>query len=141
MLTLSIDRSELGLLPLSIVDTLATGTAGIALMSFNAGQSQADNAIAMSRWLDGGSLVSRTRGIVTLEATFRVEGSSLANLVTRIDELTAALDQFSYTITETPLGGSPVVHTCMPANFGRAYSADLMRHSIDLLNCSIPRQP
>ena len=141
MLTLSIDRSTLGLLPLSIVDNLSPGTPGIAIMSWNPGQSVADNSIATSRWIDGGALTSRRRDIISMDAVFRVEGSSLANLVTRCDELTAALDQWGYTITETPLGGSPLAYTCMPANFGRAYNSELMRHSIDLVNASVPRMP
>ena len=141
MIALVIDRAELGLLPISIPDALATGIPGIVLMTWQPGHSQADNVIATSRWMDGGSLVSTRRDVITLEASFRVEGTSLANLTARIDELTAALDQFSYTVTMTPTAGTPVVFQCMPASFGRVWNADFMRANMDVVTASIPRQP
>lgn len=142
MITLSISRDSLGLLPLSLPDTLAIGTSGLALVTFNPGQSQADNAIATSRWLSGGSLTSTRREIITLEMSVRVVGSSLSDLDTRCNDLFDALGQFGYTISKAVTGGTtPVVYTCLPANFGRTYNPDLMRHNMDIVTASLPRQP
>jgi hypothetical protein len=139
MLTLTIDRASIGLLPLTISDT---GTGTYVLSAFTPGAKARDNTIATSRWLDGGQLVSTRVDILTMDMVVRINAASVSALKTAADALDAALGQFDYTITETIAGAlTPTVYTCMPASTSWPYDPVAFRAGTSLFTASIPRQP
>lgn len=143
MIGLSVDRSSLGLLPLSL--TAATGrTAGsyqLAANGWNPGRVQRDNAVATSRWLSGGRLVSTRNEIISMELTVRIWGSSVANMRTMVDDLGNALGQFSYTVAEYIDGAlTPNIYTCMPASWSMESDPNQWRQYTTLFTASIPRE-
>jgi len=141
MITLSIDRSSLGLLPLSVGTARTAGTYQLSANGWNPGRVQRDNAIATSRWLSGGRLVSTRNEIISLELTVRVWGSSVANMRTMVDDLGNALGQFSYTVTETVTGALTTnVYTCMPASWSVESDPNQWRQFTTLFTASIPRE-
>lgn len=138
MISLTIDRTSLGLLPYTITDT---GTSGPVLVAFQPGAIQRENAIATSRWIDGGALVSTRTEMTALSLTVRLWSTSYAQLRTDADTLGDALGQYSYTITETPTTGAARVYTCMPASWQMEMNpADLQKFTA-LFTASVPRQP
>jgi len=141
VITLSIDRSSLGLLPLSVGTARTAGTYQLTANGWNPGRVQRDNAIATSRWLSGGRLVSTRNEIISLELTVRVWGSSVANMRTMVDDLGNALGQFSYQITETVTGALTTnVYTCMPASWSVESDPNQWRQFTTLFTASIPRE-
>ena len=142
MITLSIDRASLGLLPLAVTNTGRTaGTYVLDANGWNPGRVQRDNAVATSRWLSGGKLVSTREEIISLELTVRVWGSSVANMRTMVDALGDALGQYSYTVTETITGAlSTNVYTCMPASWAVESDPNQWRQFTTLFTASIPRE-
>jgi hypothetical protein len=141
VITLSIDRSSLGLLPLSVGTARTAGTYQLSANGWNPGRVQRDNAIATSRWLSGGRLVSTRNEIISLELTVRVWGSSVANMRTMVDDLGNALGQFSYTVTETVTGALTTnVYTCMPASWSVESDPNQWRQFTTLFTASIPRE-
>jgi hypothetical protein len=141
VITLSIDRSSLGLLPLSVGTARTAGTYQLTANGWNPGRVQRDNAIATSRWLSGGRLVSTRNEIISLELTVRVWGSSVANMRTMVDDLGNALGQFSYTVTETVTGALTTnVYTCMPASWSVESDPNQWRQFTTLFTASIPRE-
>ena len=141
MITLSIDRSSLGLLPLAVGTARTSGSYQLAANGWNPGRVQRDNAVATSRWLSGGKLVSTRNEIISLELTVRIWGSSVANMRTMIDDLGNALGQFSYTVTETIAGALTTnVYTCMPASWSVESDPNQWRQYTTLFTASIPRE-
>ena len=141
MISLSISRDSLTppLTPLSIADA---GTGTYVLMSFNPGQRLRDNAIAESRWIDGGSLTSSKVGLLTMQMTLMIRAASLSALETAAADLDEALGQFSYTITQTTAGAlTTTTYTCMPASTSLDYDPALLRNSMGLFTATIPVQP
>lgn len=139
MITLTIDRSSLGLLPLTINDT---GTGTYVLSAFTPGAKARDNAIAASRWLDGGQLVSSRVDILTMDLVVRINASSVAALTAAADVLDEALGQYGYTITQTIAGAlTATTYTCMPASTSFPYDPVAFRAGTSLFTASIPRQP
>jgi len=139
MLTLTIDRSSLGLLPLTVNDT---GTGTYVLSAFAPGTKARDNAVATSRWIDGGQLVSSRVDVLTMDLVVRINAASVAALKTAADELDAALGQFDYTITEAVTGAlTSTVYTCLPASTSFPYDPIGFRAGTSLFTASIPRQP
>lgn len=139
MIALSIARSSLGLTPLSIADD---GTGTYVLMSFTPGQRQRDNAIAASRWIDGGQLVSSKTDILTLDMVVKIQAATVPLLQQYADDLDAALNQFSYTITQTITGQlTSTTYTCMPASTSFPFDAVSFRAGLGYFTASIPRQP
>lgn len=138
MLTISIDRASLGLLPLTISDD---GTGTYTLMpGFDAGTSTPENSIAESRWLDGGVLVASRRNVTQVSMLVRVDGPTANALQSNIAALAQALDQFDYSVRIVE-GSTTTTLTCMPATWRRVYNADEMRRGRDLVVVTIPRQP
>ena len=141
MITLSIDRASLGLLPLSVGTARTAGSYQLTANGWNPGRVQRDNAIATSRWLSGGRLVSTRNEIISLELTVRVWASSVANMRTMVDDLGNALGQFSYTVTETVTGALTTnVYTCMPASWSVESDPNQWRQFTTLFTASIPRE-
>lgn len=139
MITLTIDRSSLGLLPLTINDT---GTGTYVLQALNPGTRVRDNAVATSRWLDGGQLVSSRVDLVTLDLVVRINAASVPAVLTAADDLDAALGQFGYTITQAVSGAiTTTTYTCMPASTSFAYDPVQLRANTSVFSASIPRQP
>lgn len=141
MIALSIDRSSLGLLPLSIGTARTAGSYQLAANGWNPGRVQRDNAVATSRWLSGGKLVSTRNEIISLELTVRIWGTSVANMRTMIDDLGNALGQYSYTVTETVTGALTTnVYDCMPASWAVESDPNQWRQFTTLFTASIPRE-
>ena len=135
MISLSISNGTAT--PLTITDT---GTTGYVLVALNPGGMLRDNAVATSRWLDGGALVSTRDEMATMEATIQTWGSSVSDVMTKVATLGSALGQWSYTVTASYSGGS-AVYTAMPANYAVSYDPDFLRNNVALVTASIPRQP
>lgn len=139
MITLTVDRSSLGLLPLTINDA---GTGTYVLVALDAGTRVRDNAIAASRWLDGGQLVSSRVDLVSLSLSVRVNASTVPTILSAADALDAALGQFGYTITQAVAGAiTPTTYTCLPASTSFAYDPVQLRAGTGVLTASIPVQP
>lgn len=141
MITLSIDRSSLALLPLAVGTARTAGSYQLTANGWNPGRVQRDNAVATSRWLSGGKLVSTRNEIISLELTVRIWGSSVANMRTMIDDLGNALGQFSYQVTETVSGALTTnVYDCMPASWAVESDPNQWRQFTTLFTASIPRE-
>lgn len=141
MITLTIDRSALTIpgLPLTITDS---GTGTYVLVSYAPGAKQRDNAIAKSRWLPGGALVSTKTDILTMDLVVRINAASVPALLAAAATLDEALDQFGFTITEQVAGAlTSTTYTCLPANTSFPYDPILFRAGMGLFTASIPRQP
>ena len=142
MISLSIDRSSLGLTPLPLVDSGRTaGTYVVTADGWAPGAVIAENDYAQSRWLDGGQIVSTRREIVTMSLVVRLWASTLPGLTTMVDTLAAALGQRSYTITETGLATLPRTWSCFAASVVPAYDPVQLRQFTTIVTASIPRQP
>lgn len=141
MISLSITRDALTppTLPLSIADT---GTGTYVLVSFDPGVRLRDNAVARSRWIDGGQLVSSRVDLLTLELVVRINAASTTAVITAADALDDALGQFGYTISRTLTGElTPTTYTCMPATTALSWDPVQLRKYTALFTASIPRQP
>lgn len=138
MLTITIDRASIGASPLTITDN---GSGVFTLMpGFSIGGVTPRNVYAESRWQDGAVLTSTSRDLSSIDMTLRINGGSLAGVAFSTNDLSAALGQFSYTVTVNESG---VISTyeCMPATWRRLFDRDEMRSGRDLVVVSIPRQP
>ena len=139
MITLTIDRSSLALLPLTINDS---GTGTYVLVSYAPGAKVRDNALAKSRWLDGGQLLSTRTDILTMDMAVQVRASSTQAILDAAAVLDQALDQFGYTITEQVAGAiTSVQYACQPANTSFPYDPVMFRGGLGMFTASIPRQP
>ena len=141
MITLTISRTDLTVpgLPLTITDS---GTGTYVLVAYAPGAKAKDNAIAKSRWLPGGALVSTKTDILTMDLVVRVNAATVPALITAAEALDEALDQFGYTITEQVSGAlTSTTYTCLPANTSFPYDPILFRAGMGLFTASIPRQP
>lgn len=139
MISLSVDRSSLGLLPLTVADS---GSSGAVLAAWQPSRKERDNAVARSRWLSGGSLVSTRDEIVGMDMVLRLYASSHALIRSAVDEWDAALGQFSYVITETISGAVTTrAYTCQPAAWQVDNDPVAIRAGFVILTASIPRQP
>jgi hypothetical protein len=142
VISLSIDRSSIGLLPLTIGTTRTTGAYMLMAGGWNPGTIERDNTYARSRWLSGASLVSTRDELTSLDLGVRIWGSSLSNMRQMVDDLGAALGQFSYQITETWSGNlTPRVYDCCPASYAVEADPDQWRQYTTIVTASIPRQP
>lgn len=138
MITVSIDRTSLSLTALSITDT---GADAYSIMpGVQIGGGERDNVYAESRWIDGAAVTSSRATLTTIDLNVRVEGSSLADLQTKIAALAAALAQFTYTVTVTE-GATATTYDCCPGSWRRQYNQTAMMNLADYLTVTIPRQP
>ena len=141
MITLTLSRSALTVpgLPLTINDT---GTGTYVLVAFQPGARVKDNAIAESRWLDGGQLVSTKTSILTMDLVLRVNASTVPAILAAAAALDEAFDQYGYTITEAVSGAlTSTTYTCLPASTSFPYDPVQFRAGTGLYTASIPRQP
>lgn len=139
MISLSVSRTSLGLLPLTLADT---GTTGNVIVRWEPNLPEREVAWARSRWLRGGSVVSSRDDIVGAELTFQIWGASSGAIWTTAGLWDAALAQFSYTITETRSGTlSPIVYGCAPTSLRVANDSVTIRAGYVVASCVIPRQP
>ena len=138
MISLTVDRTSLGLLPYTITDT---GTSGPVLVAFQPGAISRENVVATSRWVDGGALVSTRTEMTSMDLVVRLYSTSYAQLRTDAETLGDALGQYGYTITETPTTGSARTYTCLPASWQMEMSPPELRRFTALFTASIPRQP
>lgn len=140
MITLSISNGTATAIP--IADT-GTGPGYVLTRSgWSNGMVENQNTYADSRWVDGAALTSSKQAVVSMSLQVRAWGTSIADMVSRVNALGDALSQYSYTITETYAGGGSTVHTCMPAvSVNMEYEPDLVAHYVAVVSASIPRQP
>lgn len=134
------------MISLTIASTAGTatipdsGSSGYVLVSYSPGAVRRDNAYAESRWLDGASLVSSRTDLLSISATVRVYGTSLAHVVSQAAALGTIVDSFDYTVTASYTGGS-VVYDAMPASYALDYDPVLLRSNQALMTLDIPVQP
>jgi hypothetical protein len=139
VISLSIDRSSIGLLPLTVADT---GTTGAVIVAWQPKSKDRDNTVARSRWLSGGSLVSTRDEIVGMTLAVQLWATTPALLDQAVDTWDAALGQFAYQITETTTGAlTPKVYDCQPASWSVDNDPVMIRAGLVILTASIPRQP
>lgn len=141
VISLSISRTGLTIpgLPLTISDS---GTGTYVLVSYAPGAKSRENAVAQSRWLDGGALVSTRTSILTMDLVVQVRGASVSAILDNAAILDEALDQFGYTITEQVAGAlTSTQYACMPANTSFPYDPVMFRAGLGMFTASIPRQP
>ena len=139
MISLSIDRSSIGLLPLTVADS---GSTGAVIVAWQPKSKERENTVARSRWLKGGPLTSTRDEIVGMTLSVQLWASTPALLDQAVDVWDAALGQFSYTITETTTGAlTPKVYACQPASWAVDNDPVMIRAGLVILTAQIPRQP
>lgn len=141
MISLTISRDLLTppQTPLTISDS---GTGTYVLVSMDPGARLRENAVAKSRWIDGGQLVSTRTDLLTLELVVRINATGMAAVKAAADALDEALNQWGFTITETVTGAiTSSTFTCLPATTAFAYDPVQFRANTGLFTASIPRQP
>ena len=116
------------------------GKSGYVLVSMNPVQTNRDNTYATSRWMDGAALTSTRDEMTMLDAVIQTWGTSLADVMTKVDTLGSALGQYAYTVTAAWSGGS-AVYTAMPASYSVSYDPNYLRNFLTVVTASIPRQP
>ena len=116
------------------------GKSGYVLASMNPGQTIRDNTYATSRWVDGAALTSTREDVTALDVVVQAWGTSLADMMTKVDTLGSALGQYAYTVTAAWSGGS-AVYTAMPASYSVSYDPNYLRNFLTVVTASIPRQP
>lgn len=137
VITLSIDRTGLSLADLVITDD----TGDFVLMpGFTVGGQSPENTYAESSWLDGGLLTGTRLALTAVDGIVRVAGTDAAGMLANIEELTAAVQQFSFTAA-TIEGASTTTYDCSPASVRRLFNRFEMRQHRDLVAITIPRQP
>ena len=142
MISLSISRTSLGLLPLTITDNGRTaGTYVLTQDGWFPGAVQADSTYARSRWIDGAQLTSSRVDLLAMTLTVQCWAASATSARSMADTLGAALMQDSYTITESGLSLTPVVYNCLPASWSMDWDPILLRQGLAIFTASIPRQP
>lgn len=138
MIALSVSRTSLGLVPLTVSDV--TG-AGATLRDWNPGVADREVVIARSKWAPGG-VATRTRDdVVLMKLELYLRGGSLAASRVLAETWSAALGQLDYTITETVTGGTPRPYAAMPASVLLDDDPDYLRNGIVIVSASIPRNP
>jgi hypothetical protein len=142
MISLSIDRSSLGQLPLTLVDSgRAAGSYVITADGWFPGAVQADNDYARSKWINGAQLIASRVDLLTMQLAVRCWAASATAARQMADTLGAALLQDSYTITESGLSTTPVVYQCLPASWSMDWNPVELSQGTTLFTASIPRQP
>jgi hypothetical protein len=127
------------------IGSITLGTAGATnyeLVEFVPGTVERDNVMAESRWLDGGSLVSSRRRMVTMRLVARVTGSTVGVAAANAQALADALDNdgAEFTITET-IGSTSYTYDCLPATVSVGRDPVLMQGLCFIVTASIPAQP
>jgi len=138
MLSLSVSRTSLGLVPLTAADT--TQALGATIMDWSPGLVVRDVTIAKSKWAPGGVATRVRDDVVTMGLTLWLRGGSLAASRALAEAWVAALGQFDYTITET-LTGATRPFAAMPATVDIGSNPTLWRAGIVPVSASIPRNP
>ena len=138
MLSLSVSRTSLGLVPLTAADS--TQASGATVMDWSPGLVVRDTTIVKSKWADGGVVTHSRDDVVTMALVLFLRGGSLAASRVLAESWAAALGQFDYTITETLTGGVRAF-ACMPANVDISASPNQWRAGVVSVTASIPRNP
>lgn len=98
---------------------------------------------AESSWVNGKLLVSSALDHSSLQLGVWVNGTSESSLRTRIDALTTAVAQFTYTVSVT-VGGSTKVWTADPADWSLSderWSGPMVQAFWQRVNLAIPVYP
>lgn len=141
MITLSISRTNLTVpdVPLTINDS---GAGTYVLVALQPGAKARDNAIASSRWIDGGALVSTKVDLLSLDLVVRINAATVPLLLAAADTLDTALAQRSYTITQQVSGAvTATTYTCLPASTNFPYDPVQFRAGTGVFTATILRQP
>lgn len=139
VISLSVSRTSLGLIPLTLTDS---GRVGNVIVAWNPNLPEREVTWAKSRWLDGGSVVSSRDDVTGADLTFQIWGASAGALWTTADLWDEALAQFSYTVTETRSGSlTPIVYDCAPTSLRIVNDPVTIRAGFLVASCTIPRQP
>lgn len=137
MLTLSVSRTSLGLVPLTAADVTQSGA---TIMDWSPGLVVRDTTIVRSKWADGGIVTHSRDDVVTMTLSLFLRGGSLAASRALAEVWVAALGQFDYTITETLTGGSRAF-AAMPASVDISSNPNFWRNGIVPITATIPRNP
>ena len=135
-----ISREALGLAPLQV----EAPSAGYEVISIGPGARIMSLRHATSPVSDGAVLVGATAGLETGRLVVRVSGSTTSEILTRLDALEKALNQWAYTITVT-IDTHAETWRCQPANYQRGlsgtYDAAALSGGWQELTAEIPRAP
>jgi len=135
------------------VSVVISGASGVTLSSANGYKVQYEGlgqpsirwrrGYASSPWTDGATAVSAVKDQAVLDMRVLVEGTSAANLRTRIDALTDAVSQFTYTVTVT-INSQAEVWTADPGDWSldsESWQPSLVGEHKQIVNVSIPVYP
>lgn len=143
----SITRTELSLSPLTFgTSNIGSEGAGIyiAREGWGPGDQSQRRQTAQSLYTRGRVLVHAVQDVQTSILKLRVKGSSQADLYTRMNELTAAFSQFSYTLSIN-INHKTWTYLCEMADysFGNGGNVDdlMARSSTQYLTLTIPHSP
>ena len=135
-----ISREALGLAPLQV----EAPTGGYEVIAIGPGARVMSLRHATSPVSDGAVLVGATAGLETGRLTVRVSGSTTSEILSRMDALEKALNQWAYTVTVT-IDGHTETWRCQPANHSRglsgSYDAAALMGGWQELTAEIPRAP
>ena len=118
-----------------------TGTTGYVLLQWAPGQYQRDNVYAASRWVDGAYLTSTRTDLLSMSATIRCHGTSINDMMSKVNALGSAVNAWTYTVTAAYVGGGSAVYTAMPASYAVEYDAIALRNLQVPVTLNIPVQP
>lgn len=116
------------------------GRSSYVLVSLNPGGVAYDNTYATSRWVNGAALVSSRKEMVAVDAVIQTWGTSLADVMTKVDTLGSALGQYSYTVSAV-MAGTTAAYSASPASYSVSYDPNYLRNFLTVVTTSIPRQP
>lgn len=143
----SITRAELSLATLNFgTSTGAPGTPGAYLTrnGWNLGEKTYRRITAESPYVGGRVLVHAVPDVQTATLRLRVKGSDQQDLYNRINELSAAFSQFSYTLTIN-VNHKTWIYLCEAADMtlGEGGSVDdlMARSNTQYMNFTIPHSP
>lgn len=139
MISVSVSRASLGLVPLTFGDS--RGSAITIMPGWSFGDDDAENEYAESAWLSGSS-VARTRYPLTdIVLPLVIRTTSITALESTYTALLAAVRQGpSFDVTRT-LGGVARTYSCCPGKASRAFDKFRLLKGEDALTLTIPRQP
>lgn len=138
MISVSISRTSLGLVPLTFGDS--RGAAVTIMPGWSFGDDEAENEYAESAWLPGASVARTKYPLSQIVLPLVIRTTSLVTLETTYSAILAAVRQGpSFDLTRT-LGVSRT-YSCCPGTASRAYDKFRLLKGEDAVTLTIPRQP
>lgn len=139
--TASVTRAELSLSPLSLE---VPNVYSIIRESLGPGSTGWRRQTATSAYVHGEVLVGAVKSITMASLGVRVYGNSMSVMVSRLNDLIRAFEQFTYDLTVT-IDGSTFTWRCQPADYSVGDNGNFQDHHLRAqqqeVHFSIPRHP